>query len=540
MYKSNPLTNSTIFSRGGGNLIPVKNKNFYEGIAYNAEKSPEKVLLTVAEEQITYDEFMIHTKEIAKALRKSGVSCNDKVGMVISNSTRWYEIFWAAVRIGAQPVPMDPQSGKLELERLLQYADIRICFFTELYRGNHIAEHMKELRIQNSQITRFIFIDGGKKEHSYGFQLFQDFIEEGRQEKEEASYQPESGHVMSLACTSGSTGNPKILSVPYEGFYDAILDMSDYLGFTGQDLMMIGMPLYHQGGFGMGLQTVIKGGSVIYQPQFEPESFLKTIQERKVTIIQLTSTLAKILLSHPDFYQYDLSSVKVCYFAGEVLPKEVAAVFVEKFHIRVINVIGSSETATMVVWDSDKDYDVDPSDFKPLPFTQVCVIDEDGNETELGELEVYTTAVIYNYYGNEEETKSRVVIKNGKRCFRTGDLVKRLPDGRIRFVGRKKRIIKRGANLVHAEEVEGFLLMHPRIEAVAVTAQDHEVIGQEIVAYVQTSDNRPITRIEIAKYFKGKLSAYKIPDRIVMTDDLPHDIGKIQFKYIREQQRKEH
>ena len=133
--------------------------------------------------------------------------------------------------------------------------------------------------------------------------------------------------------------------MPYEGFLISQEDMGSHLHFTAGDVMMLGMTLYHQGGFGMGLQMTLKGGTVLYQPQFNPVTFLETVQKYHISVIQLTSTLAKVLLSTPDFDKYDLSSVRVCYFAGEVLPKELADIFVHRLGIRVINVIGSSETA---------------------------------------------------------------------------------------------------------------------------------------------------------------------------------------------------
>ena len=208
--------------------------------------------------------------------------------------------------------------------------------------------------------------------------------------------------------------------------------MGSYLDFSENEVMMLGMTLYHQGGFGMGLQTTVKGGTVMYQPQFNPVSFLETVQKYHVTVIQLTSTLAKVLLSTPDFDKYDLSSVKACYFAGEVLPKEIADVFVNKLGIRVINVIGSSETATMVVWDSDTDNGTDPSDFRKLPFTDFKVADAEGNDVgteEVGELCINTTAVITDYFGNPELSSEKIITsEDGRRWFMTGDLVKRLPD----------------------------------------------------------------------------------------------------------------
>ncbi len=510
---------------------------FIDALYRYAEEKPSSTLITIDGISVSYGEFKEYTEKISMSLNALGISENKKVGLIIPNSLQWYKIFWSAIRIGAQPVPVDPQSGEMELSRLLDLTDMEICFIACRYRNNNILNTVKNIIEKYSNIRHVIVIDSLCTDFNNSrFMTFEKFISAGKSMALSDVHNVDDKHVMSLACTSGSTGNPKILSVPYNGFYDAIKDISDYLEFNSKDTMMIGMPLYHQGGFGMGMQVVVKGGNVIYQPQFEPIEFLKTVAEKKVTVVQLTSTLAKILLSVPDFFSYDMSSVKVCYFAGEVLPKEIAKIFVEKLNIRVINVIGSSETATMVVWDSENDYDTDPSDFRELPFTKVRVLDENDNEVDTGmtgELCIYTSAVIFNYYKNSDESAAKIIDFDNKRWFKTGDLVEKLSDGRIRFVGRSKRIIKRGANLVNAEEVESFLISYPKIQAVAVTAEDHPIIGQQIVAYIQSVEGQNVTRGELARYFDGKMSAYKLPDKVIMTEDLPKDIGKIQFKYIR-------
>ncbi len=513
-----------------------KIKNFYKLIEKYSLSNPDKTLICIDNQNLSYKDFIHETTLISNLLIKNGITENKKIGLIIPNSLEWYKIYWAAIRIGAQPVPIDPQSGELELNRLMEYTDIELCFASVSYRNNNILNTLTNIHSQFEKIQKYIIINNDDITlPNENFTLYSDFIKENSTINSNV-FNPDEEHLMSLACTSGSTGNPKILSVPYQGFYDAIVDISDYLEFSEKDTMMIGMPLYHQGGFGMGMQVVVKGGTVLYQPKFDPINFLETVQNKKITVIQLTSTLAKILLSAPNFYEYDLSSVKICYFAGEVLPREIAEIFVDKLNIRVINVIGSSETATMVVWDSKHDYANDPSDFRCLPFTEIKVLNQDNDEVDvddIGELFIYTTAVIFNYYNNESESMLKVKIIDDKRWFYTGDLVKRLSDGRIRFIGRSKRIIKRGANLVHAEEVEAFLLTHPKIEAIAITSEDHPVIGQQILAYIQTIANEKITRGELARYFDGKLSSYKLPDKIILTDNIPLDIGKVQYKFLR-------
>ena len=518
------------------------NKCFFDYYAKYAQETPDKVVLRIDENELTYGEFMAKTAVFGSGMKKLGIGVDDKVGICMPNSIEWFIVFWSAVRIGAQPVPMDPQSGSLELSRLIPATTSKIMFISEKYRTNDIIKAVSDLVPEKIQQTRVVCFAPEESVPADDTYISADKFVADYCTTECEIFQPEYLHTMSLACTSGSTGTPKILSVPSGGFLSTQKDMGDYLDFKSSDVMMLGMTLYHQGGFGMGQQMVLKGGTVMYQPQFNPVTFLETIQKYKVNVIQLTATLAKVLLSTPDFDKYDLSSVRVSYWAGEVLPKEIADIFVKKLGIRVINVIGSSETCTMVVWDSAIDGGTDPSDFKKLSFTDIRVIDENRNdvpEGEVGELCVYTDGVILNYFGNPELSAEKILTdEQGRRWFCTGDLVNKLPGGIVRFAGRSKRIIKRGGNLVHAEEVEACLLTHPKIAAAAVTDEPHPVIGQQIVAYIQPKGDEKVTRGELAKYFDGKLSAYKVPDKVILVEEIPKDIGKIQFKYLRKKEYK--
>lgn len=508
--------------------------NIYSLIQEQAGRFPDKTLIAVEHEAVTYAHFVADVEQIAAALAAQGVTAHQKIALILPNDVLWYEIYWAIVKLGALPVPLDPQSGEWEMVRLLTLADIRICFVAPVYRQNMILENLLHGREHLPNLTTIVVT--GLKITPAGVLRFEDFkLSAAEQPVSAATYDATPDDALMLACTSGSTGNPKVIVVPHEGFYQSQLDMATYLGFTERDIMLLGMPLYHQGGFGMGLQMLLKGGTVYYQPTFEPVRFLELVAQKKVTALQLTATLAKIILSVPDFDSYDLSSLRICYFAGEVLPMEVAREFYEHLGIRVINIIGSSETATMIVWDSDFDRTADVNEFRPLSFTAMRILNEQGQEVapgEVGTLFIHTAALIQEYYGNERETAARIFIKDGKKWFNTGDLGKRLADGRMRFMGRAKRIIKRGANLLYPEEIESFLLTHPQLAAVAVVGEPHELMGEETVAYIQPQPGNNLTRGDIVRFCHGKLANYKIPDRIVITATIPHAIGKVQFKYL--------
>jgi fatty-acyl-CoA synthase len=126
-----------------------------------------------------------------------------------------------------------------------------------------------------------------------------------------------------------------------------------------------------------------------------------------------------------------------------------------------------------------------------------------------------------------------MLASDGWRWFDTQDLVLPLPDGYVRFVGRLKRVIKRGPNLIHPEEVEAFLLTHPAVAAVAIVRASHELFGESMEAWVQPAPGATLGRGDLLAFCRGNIAAHKIPDRFAVVEDLPVDIGKIQYKRIR-------
>jgi acyl-coenzyme A synthetase/AMP-(fatty) acid ligase len=417
---------------------------------------------------------------------------------------------------------LDPQIGAWELQNLFSIVEIKLCLAVSRHRAVDLASALRDASQGRARPAVLVCLDGAAP----GMITCDQFLG-GAPALPIPGRSVSADEPLMLACTSGTTGNPKIIVVPHVGFLRAQMDMAAVIALSPEDRMLLGMPLFHQGGFGMGLQILMAGGEALYQSAFEPERFLATLAAQRVTACQLSATLAKILLSHPHLEQFDLSSLRLAYFAGEVLPDELAACFWRERRVRVVNIIGSSETATMVMWDSQRDAGRSASEYAPLPFTRIHV---EANGDEPGSLWVASAALLSSYYGNPEENQRRFCQRDGIRWFDTQDLVRALPDGYVRFVGRRKRAIKRGPNLVHPEEVEAFLLTHPAVAAVAVVSAAHPIYGESVLAYVQPAPGAALGRGELLAFCRGKIAAYKMPDRFHVVDVLPVDIGKIQYK----------
>ena len=146
-----------------------------------------------------------------------------------------------------------------------------------------------------------------------------------------------------------------------------------------------------------------------------------------------------------------------------------------------------------------------------------------GIETKVvdGELFVKTGALLSEYYGNKQLTKE--AFDDG--WFKTGDLVEFFNEDTFNIIGRKKDMIKKGGQQVIPSEVEGIIQSLEGVKGVKVLGSPHNVYGEQVVAFVVAKKDCSSTKIK--EHCKGKISSYKIPDKVVFLDELPMTQGKI-------------
>jgi fatty-acyl-CoA synthase len=199
--------------------------NIYTQLKQQAARFPGKILISVDNEAVTYAAFVQEVERIANALNMLGVTPGQKVALVLPNAVLWYEIFWAIVKLGALPVPMDPQSGEWELVRLLSLTEVEICFAAPLYRQNRILENLLAGRPHIPGLKTIIVT--GLENAPADVLKFTDFLRLAPvRTTAMATYDAAADAALMLACTSGSTGNPKVIVVPHAGFYRSQLDMA--------------------------------------------------------------------------------------------------------------------------------------------------------------------------------------------------------------------------------------------------------------------------------------------------------------------------
>lgn len=273
---------------------------------------------------------------------------------------------------------------------------------------------------------------------------------------------------------------------------------------------------------------------VIPAPGFDPGDTLAAVESERCTALYGVPTMFIAMLGHPDFAQFDLSSLRTGIMAGSVCPVEVMKRVVADMHMAEVAICyGMTETSpvscqTLV----DDDLERRTATIgRAHPHIEVKIVDPDTGETvERGQPGEFCTrgySVMLGYW--DEPTKSAEAIDTDG-WMHTGDLAVMREDGYCTVVGRIKDMVIRGGENVYPREIEEFLYTHPDIDDAQVIGVPDAKYGEELCAWVRMRPGRaPVDAEALRAFATGKLAHYKIPRYVLVVDEFPMTVtGKIR------------
>lgn len=243
-------------------------------------------------------------------------------------------------------------------------------------------------------------------------------------------------------------------------------------------------------------------------------------------------------LDHPEFSQFDFSSVRLSLCGGAPVPVELMNRVSEQMGIHELAVIyGQTETSPLITCASEGD----PAELRVgtigcvMPNTKIKVISPSGETVQAGEQgEICTRGyLVMKGYDQEPEATARAIDSEG--WLRTGDLGVMRPDGYFHITGRAKEMIIRGGENIFPREIEDFLTTHPRISDVKVVGLPDAKLGETVLAWVLLKPLESVTEAEIREFCQGRIAHFKIPEFIRFVTEFPMTLtGKVQKYVIRE------
>lgn len=503
----------------------------------------------------TYREFDERVTRLAAGLLALGLAPGDRVGIWSQNCAEWVLVQFATARAGLIMVNINPAYRRSELEYVLgkvQCAALILApsFKTSDYIGmvQDVVPEVREaapsqLRSSKLPQLRHVIRLGGDK--TRGMLNLDDLLAQpgadqlARLASLGATLQFDDP--VNIQFTSGTTGSPKGATLTHHNILNNGFFIGEAMKLTHVDRLCIPVPLYHCFGMVLGnLACVTHGSTMVFPGEgFEPKSVLETVQAERCTGLHGVPTMFIALLDHPDFAQYDLSTLRTGIMAGSPCPAEVMSRVIERMHLSEITIAYGMTETSPVSFQSSTD---DPVHLRVStigrvhPHLEVKIVDADGRIVPRGvkgELLTRGYSVMLGYWGDEEKTRETI---DAARWMHTGDLAVIDENGFATIVGRAKDMVIRGGENIYPREIEEFLYRHPKVLDVQCVGVPDPKFGEELCACIILRPGMDADAEEIRAFCQGQIAHYKIPRHVRFVTSFPMTVtGKIQKYLLREQ-----
>ncbi|MER6131951.1 acyl-CoA synthetase [Streptomyces sp. NPDC001815] len=336
--------------------------------------------------------------------------------------------------------------------------------------------------------------------------------------------------------TSGTTGPPKGAVIPRRAVATTLDALADAWQWTGDDVLVHGLPLFHVHGLILGiLGPLRRGGSVRHLGRFDVTGVTRELSAGATMLFGVPTMYHRIAEALPDdpALAKALARARLLVSGSAALPVHDHERIAEATGRRVIERYGMTETLMNTSVRADGEPRAGTVGV-PLPGVELRLTEEDGTTAlaaydgeTVGEIQVRGPN-LFTEYLNRPDATAAAFTEDG--WFRTGDMAVRDPDGYVRIVGRKATdLIKSGGYKIGAGEIENALLEHPGVREAAVTGEPDPDLGERIVAWIVPADaENPPLLAELADHVAVRLAPHKRPRVVYCLGALPrNDMGKI-------------
>jgi fatty-acyl-CoA synthase len=485
----------------------------------------------------TYAQLRDDVDALAMGLLETGVAKGDRVGIWAPNMAEWTLLQYATAKIGAILVNINPSYRTHELEYVLKQAGISVLVSAREFKTSDYAGMIEEIRGNCPELRSVVLIGSGE---------WDELLAAGRRgdaarlAEAQAALSPDDP--INIQYTSGTTGFPKGATLSHHNILNNGYFVGAICGYTADDRVCIQVPFYHCFGMVMGnLACTSHGATMVIPAQgFDPKATLEAVERERCTSLYGVPTMFIAELNHPDFADYDLSSLRTGIMAGSPCPVEVMKQVVSEMGMEQVTICyGMTETSpvsTQTRVDDSLELRVSTVG-RVHPHLEVKLVDPATGLTvprgEAGELCTRGYSVMLGYWNDPEKTAE---VIDAARWMHTGDLAVMDTDGYVTITGRIKDMVIRGGENIYPREIEEFLYTHPDIVDAQVIGVPDVKYGEELCAWVKIRDGAgEVTAESLRAFATGKLAHYKIPRYVLVVDDFPMTVtGKVRKVEMRE------
>jgi amino acid adenylation domain-containing protein len=471
------------------------------------ERDPNAIAVESPGDSLTYRQLNNRAERLAQRLRSVGVGRDEVVAVLLERSPSMIASILGISKAGAAFMLLDPDFPAERIALLLTDSGANVVLTSEALRS----------KLPSEQCPMLIVCDES-----------QDEVGEGGIEAVMPTQSARANNLAYVIYTSGSTGTPKAVAVEHIGIANLVRAQAEAFAVApGKRILQFAAPSFDAAVAEIAV-TLLSGATLVLLPPGDRvELAWEAIREQEIDVVTLPP--AMLAGEAPE----RLAGVSTLVVAGEAFTPEVLRPFVSGR--RVVNAYGPTETTVCATLQSVGE--IDPERTvpigQPLPGTSAFVVDSDDNLLPfgaIGELLIGGTCLARGYLHRSGLTAERFMpnpfASDGSRLYRTGDRVRRVPNGALEFIGRLDDQVKLRGFRIEPAEVEAELLRYPTLTAAAAVVRRDGVAGDRLVAYVTGSE--PLDTNALRAFLAERLPTFMIPAIVVQLDRLPMtDRGKV-------------
>ncbi len=488
----------------------------------------------------TYAEVGQRCAALAHALRRLGITGDERVATFMWNNAEHLEAYLAVPSMGAVLHTLNIRLFPEQLVHVVNHAEDRLII-VDASLVPLLAPHLAQLPTVKHVIVTGDSVAGlqtpqGMQVHAYEALLAEQPNGFDWPEVEERS-------AAAICYTSGTTGEPKGVVYSHRSIYlhSMAVCMSDGPNLAQGDRALTAVPQFHAMAWGLPYAALMIGASLIMPDRFlQPGPLAALIAAEHPTFAAAVPTIWQGLYLFLKQHPQDISTMKEVLIGGSAVPPALMHAFEDEHQVSVLHAWGMTETSPLgsvarppagATGDERWRYRYTQGRFPAS--VQARLVDDSGDQvphdgTSVGELEVRGPWITASYYRTDAPEK----FHDG--WLRTGDVGTITPDGYLTLSDRTKDIIKSGGEWISSVDLENAVMGHPSVAEAAVIGVPDEKWGERPLVAVVLREGSSTTMSQLQQYLSDKVARWQLPENWMAIREVPKtSVGKFDKKRLR-------
>lgn len=506
-----------------------RGETFSQVLRSRAEAQPDAVAVVGMDQRWTYGDLLQRAETAAAGFLAIGLKPGDRVVVQLPNRPEFLSVVFGLFRAQLIPVYALPAHRATEIVHFVTRAEATAYVVADRHEGFDYRALARAVQAEVPELRHVVVV--GEAEEFTTFDGFR--ADPAALPKTDA----DPSDVAFLQISGGSTGLSKLIPRTHDDYLYSVRESADISGLEPESVYLTALPAAHN--FPMSspgyLGALYVGATVVMAPSPSPDVCFPLIEREGVTITGLVPPLALLWMQAAGRKTHDLSSLQVLLVGGAKFLPEAARRVRPELGCTLQQVFGMAEGLVNYTRLDDPETLIVETQGRPIsPDDEILIVDDAGAPVADGQPGDLLTRGPYTIraYHNDAGANARSFTEDG--FYRTGDVVRRTPEGYLVVMGRATDHINRAGEKISAEEVEDHLLAHPAVFDAAVVSVPDDYLGERICAFVIPKDAAP-RGVELKAWMRQRdIAAFKAPDQIIFVDDFAVTaVGKVSRRELR-------